>query len=324
DGFTTSITNADGTPDTQAGSHPFAFSTSITVNSVREEDFNESIVPRAAGGNVRDIEVNLPPGFVGDPGATPLCSARQFSEGFSFGVGTICPEDSQIGTVELQLNGFVVRGPVYNLTPPKGDPAEFGFKVLSSPVVLVPFVRTGSDYGVGVRFTGIPEAFSMVKGTVTLWGVPADPRHDIQRGECFEENSYKSKGTPMDECPATVLPRPFLSLPTSCEGPLEFSAAIDSWSDPGAFVDATTTAPALTGCEKLDFSPQVVVSPEPSQAASPSGLSVEVQVPQTYDNPEGLAESNLKNTTVTLPAGVSVNPSAGDGLAGCSEEQFAL
>jgi hypothetical protein len=323
-GFTTSITNADGTPDTQAGSHPFAFSTTIAIKSVEEEEFKEEIAPRAEGGNVRDIEVNLPPGFVGDPGATSLCSARKFSESFSFGIGAVCSEDSQIGIVRLNLNGGIYNGPVYNLTPPKGDPAEFGFSLLGVPVVLVPFVRTGSDYGVGVRFTGIPEAFSMVEGTLTLWGVPADPRHNAQRGECLEKNLYKSEETPTYECPATTPPKPFLSLPTSCEGPLQFSAAIDSWNDPGAFVDATTTAPPLTGCEKLDFTPQIVVSPEPAQAASPSGLSVEIQVPQTYDNPEGLAESNLKNTTVTLPAGVSVNPSAGDGLAGCSEEQFAL
>jgi hypothetical protein len=323
-GFTTSITNADGTPDTQAGSHPFAFSTTIAVKSVEEEEAIGRVVPRSEGGNVRDIEVNLPPGFVGDPGATPLCSARKFAEGFSFGVGAVCSEDSQIGIVDLYLNSLHVSGPVYNLTPPKGDPAEFGFSILGVPVVLVPFVRTGSDYGVGVRFTGIPEAYSMVKGTITLWGVPADSRHDAQRGECLAENEYKSAETPTYECPATVPPKPFLSLPTSCEGPLHFSASIDSWNDPGAFVSASTTAPGLTGCDKLDFTPQVVVSPEPAQAASPSGLSVEIQVPQTYDNPEGLAESNLKNTTVTLPAGVSVNPSAGDGLAGCSEEQFAL
>ena len=90
------------------------------------------------------------------------------------------------------------------------------------------------------------------------------------------------------------------------------------------FSEAQTTTPSLTGCDKLAFAPNVIAQPEPAQAASPSGLSVEIQVPQTYDNPAGLAESNLKDTTVTLPAGVAVNPSAGDGLAGCSEEQFGL
>jgi hypothetical protein len=323
-GFTTSISNADGTPDTQAGSHPFAYTTSITVKSVVEEKYIEHGPPRSEGGDVRDIEVNLPAGFVGDPSVTPLCSAQQFSQGFSLSVGAVCPEDSQIGIVELHLNDFFIEGPIYNVEPPKGVAAEFGFKILSSPVVLVPFVRTGKDYGVGVRFTGIPEEFSTIKGTVTLWGVPADQRHNAQRGACLEKNYEKSEETPIYECPSTVPPKPFLSLPTSCEGPLTFTAAIDSWSEPGHFRDASATTPALTGCEKLDFSPEVVTSPEPSQAASPSGLSVEIKVPQTYDNSLGLAEANLKDTTVTLPAGVTVNPAAGDGLAACSEEQLGL
>jgi hypothetical protein len=323
-GIAAAATNADGTPDTQAGSHPFALSTGITVKTIVEKNFIGEERPRAEGGNVRDIEVNLPPGLVGDPAATSLCSARQFSEGFSFSVGVICPEDTQVGIVRINLTGGVFEGPVYNITPPKGDPAEFGFKFLSSAVVLVPSVRTGSDYGVNVRFTGIPEAFSMISGTVILWGVPADPRHNTQRGACLEENLYRAAGTPEYECPTSEAPRPFLSMPTSCSGPLTFKASIDSWLDPGSFVSDSVTIPGMTGCEKLDFTPQVVVAPEPAQAASPSGLSVEIQVPQTYENPEGLAEANLKDTTVTLPAGVTVNPAAGDGLAGCSEEQFGL
>jgi hypothetical protein len=324
-GLSISATNADGTPDTQAGSHPFALSTRIEVKSLVEKDFSGNDIPRSEGGNVRDIEVNLPPGLVGDPGATPACPARQFSQGLNSSfIGVVCPDDTQIGTVRLDLSGAYSEGPVYNLEPPKGDPAEFGFKVFSVPVVLVPSVRTGSDYGVSVRFTGIPEEKSTINGAVTLWGVPADARHNGQRGECLEKNESRSPGTPEYECPVSGTPKPFLSMPTSCTGPLTVGASIDSWLDPGSFVSTSTTMPGMTGCEKLDFTPQIVVSPEPAQAASPSGLSVEIRVPQTYENPEGLAESNLKDTTVTLPAGVTVNPAAGDGLAGCSEEQFGL
>ncbi len=80
----------------------------------------------------------------------------------------------------------------------------------------------------------------------------------------------------------------------------------------------------MTGCEKLGFAPTLEVPAEPAEAASPAGLSVGINVPQTYDNPVGLATANLEDTTVTLPAGVALNPSAGDGLAGCSEEQIGL
>ena len=315
-GFSVAATNADGTIDTQAGSHPFALSTNVLVNSGTEENAGEAgkTTVFAAGGDVRNIEVNLPPGVVGDPSATPLCPPIQFAKA-SFGVGTQCPSDSQIGIVQLDLSGFNTEGPVYNLEPPIGNPAEFGFSVYGIPVVLIPRVRTGSDYGISVDFTDIPQALSMIQGRVTLWGVPADPAHDSQRGTCLERGG---------SCPATVPPKPFLSMPTSCTGPLKFSARIDSYAAPADYLTDETTIPGMTGCDKLDFSPQVVVQPEPAEAASPSGLSVEVRVPQSYDNPIGLAEANLKDTTVTLPAGVAVNPAAADGLAACSEEQIGL
>ncbi len=81
---------------------------------------------------------------------------------------------------------------------------------------------------------------------------------------------------------------------------------IDSYSAPGNYVSDETTIPGMTGCDELDFSPQVTVQPEPAQAASPSGLSVEIAVPQTYENPEGLAEANLKDATVNAAPPVSL------------------
>jgi hypothetical protein len=322
-GFEVSITNRDGTPDTQAGSHPFAYTTSLSLHEIPE-----TYPEQTEGGNPRDIEVELPPGFLGDPSAVPACPVQEFvgnTKGNLSGLNGDshpCPNDSQIGVVELDLSGLGYFEPIYNLVPPKGEPAEFGFVVVSSPVVLVPSVRTGSDYGVTVRFQSLPEAFSTIRGKLTLWGVPADSAHDEERGQCL-------RGSPENPptgrlCPTSVQRKPFLSLPTSCSGPLSFHTRVDSWSAPGRFIEGDASIPGMTGCEKLGFAPAMVAQPEPAQAASPVGLSVEIQVPQTYENPNGLATANLKDTTVTLPAGVALNPSAGDGLAGCSEAQIGL
>ena len=320
-GMEVSITNQDGTPDLQAGSHPFAYATRLAINTEEREGHTAP-----AGGDVKDTEASLPPGLVGDPSSVPQCSQEQFRAYYFenlFGFKESCPDQSQIGIMELTIGGVKYWPEVDNLVPQRGYPAEFGFRVLGIPVVLVPRVRTGSDYGITATFANAPDAFTFTEGKLTLWGVPADPAHDRERGPCWGSSGYSRDAPEGGECPGGIS-RPFLSLPTSCAGPLHFSARVDSYEDPGVYSETTTTTPSLTGCEKLGFAPNVITQPEPAQAASPSGLSVEIQVPQTYDNPAGLAESNLKDTTVTLPAGVAVNPSAGDGLAGCSEEQFGL
>ena len=322
-GMSVSITNENGTPDTQAGSHPFAFTANLVINTELREG---KVAP--AGGDTKDVEVSLPPGFVGDPSATQQCSLEQFRGNFFKnllgGFEESCPDATQIGILELHFGTLKYYPEVYNLAPQRGYPAEFGFRVEGVPVILVPRVRTGGDYGITTTFADIPDTFAITQGRLTLWGVPASPAHDRERGPCWGSSGY-SFGTPEGgECAVTGAVHPFLSLPTSCTGPLQFSARIDSYEQPGVYSEARTTTPSLTGCDRLAFLPDVITQPEPAQAASPSGLSVEIQVPQTYENPVGLAESNLKETTVTLPAGVAVNPSAGDGLAGCSEEQFGL
>ncbi len=83
--------------------------------------------------------------------------------------------------------------------------------------------------------------------------------------------------------------------------------------------------PDIEGCDKLDFSPSITVKPDGDAGSTPTGLGVDLHVPpDATQNPVGLAESTVKNTTVALPAGVQVSPSAADGLLACSEEQIGL
>ena len=68
--FAVSARNQNGTPDTQAGSHPYALTTTLRPEAAGEE--------LGVGGDLKDVRLELPPGFVGDPNATPHCSYQEF------------------------------------------------------------------------------------------------------------------------------------------------------------------------------------------------------------------------------------------------------
>ena len=46
-------------------------------------------------------------------------------------------------------------------------------------------------------------------------------------------------------------------------------------------------------------------------------------MPQTWENPSGIATSNVKDTTLALPVGYTANPSLASGLGTCTPQQFA-
>ena len=71
----------------------------------------------------------------------------------------------------------------------------------------------------------------------------------------------------------------------------------------------------------LPFAPSVDVVPEEHTAATPYGLvgGCEGAADDDVAKPEGLAEADVRDSTITLPAGVELSPSAANGLVGCSE-----
>jgi hypothetical protein len=74
----------------------------------------------------------------------------------------------------------------------------------------------------------------------------------------------------------------------------------------------------MSGCNELPFEPSIAVTPDGGAGSTPTGLTVDVHIPQQESlNGKGLAEADPRNITVTLPEGVAINPSAGDGLQAC-------
>jgi hypothetical protein len=315
--FSASADNADGSLSTQAGAVPYAATASFALNTVVAS--GGSFQPAQ---NLKDAIVDLPAGFVGNPLATPRCAASEFPK---------CATDTQVGTATVKfanLSEFHVNGatvPVYNMVPPTGTPAEFKFIVAFGQATLVPRLRTGGDYGISIDSNDNTEGTTsggVDYVSVTLWGVPGDHSHDPVRGrECIVAGTGCG---PVPEAQFNAPVKPFLTNPTFCGPQLTTIFSTDSWQTPGTFISAPSTTPTgTTGCGKLSFTPSIRIQPDTSVADSPAGLHVDLHIPQNGE-PNGLAEPDLKKAVVTLPEGMTVNPSAADGLAACSPAQIDL
>jgi len=313
------FTDSDGSPTMQAGSHPFEMTTLFEANTTLNGGGLE--VP---DGEFKDLEVELPPGLVGTPTPVPPCSSADFLN-IKAALNT-CPESSIIGQVNVAVSLDPVPPgsdlfknllPVYNLIPPPGVAAKMGFVFTPGlPITIETGVNPDPPYNLQAHVTNIAQAALVFGSRLTLWGNPADPAHDGERGG-----------------PADIPQKPFLTLPRSCTGPLATVFRGRSWQDPGQWVESP---PVLThdaseppnplgiqGCEKLDFAPRLDAQPTSDHAESPTGLEVSLDIDdEGLTSPTGLAHSDIRKIAVTLPEGVTANPSLAEGLAVCTPAQF--
>ncbi len=325
--------NADGTPATQAGSQPFQLTTALALNQTSSRQ------PVALPRNLR---FNLPPGMIGNPNAVPQCTAANFAALAK--EANLCPANSVIGVAAVNAFEPLVRiisktVPVFNLVPAQGEPARFGFEVAGKvPIIIDTSVRTGKDYAVVAEVKNATQTAGLLSSQVTLWGDPGDARHNHSRGwECVAGGIFA--GYVGKTCPPTSAEpeTAFLTLPTSCAQnpatePILSSTEADSWADPGTFLGAeyawinfSGQPLGFEGCAQLPFSPEIDVTPEEHSASTPTGLEVKVKVPQqTTLEVGGLAEADVRDTTVTLPQGVELSPAAANGLEACSEAQIGF
>ncbi len=314
--FAAKARKADGSWETQLGGRPYSATTSFDFNTTTSAvDFENLFRPV---GSTKDIEVDLPPGFVGNPLTVSQCLKFRLYLGGVSGSAADCPRSSQVGMATVRVASVIqsipyftpstFRVPVFNLIPDADQPAAFGFNFQGNVVMMSAGLRSDGDYGLKVILNDVSQGLPLIGSTVTFWGTPAHPSHDAERGG-----------------PAGIEPRPFLANPTDCDRTYATAIRARSWENPGApFTQPIEdVAPPSTGCEKLDFSPRASLQPTSSQADSPTGLDVEIEIPQT-DAANVLATAHLRDTKVVLPEGMSVNPSTANGLASCSPAQVGL
>ncbi len=330
--FSARSLDAGGDDDAVAGGHPYEATTSFRFPTFAgdEELFAGPELPVE---DVRNIWVQLPPGFVGAASAAPRCKMSELGAQIPH-----CPANTQVGTLTLKFVDGGIPSPLYNMVPEKGYPAAFAFRFSNNAVVSYPQLRPRSG-GYGLNVT-VPGASRTGKGIVsvsaTLWGVPSQ---------------HPGTGTFGGGPPTGGPPIPFLSNQSDClDAQPTTKIYVDSWQRPARMASdgtpdlsdpnwksSSAPAPAITGCDAPvladQFKPTIDAGPSSADAGgstaadTPSGYRVDLSFPQSNDptdpntvfDPSVPQAPQLKDATVTLPAGAAISPSAADGLGGCSD-----
>jgi hypothetical protein len=303
----------DASAASAAGSHPFAATTTLDANSRTDVQLGE--VPDGA---VKDLSISPPVGLVANPTAIAPCSNAEFT---TIVAGrTSCPDATALGTTEVVVGldhpeDWLVG--VYNLPPPPGVAARIGFVVLGVPVTIDLGISQLPPYNPTVDAVNIAQIIRFYGSRVTIWGNPASPVHDEERGACFSTPAA-------DKCSVVLPEKPFLTAPRSCTGPLLTTFRARSWQDPTTWLAYPVQSPAgMSGCAKLPFAPRIDSVPTTTSAESPSGLRFNLEIDdEGLTSPSGTAGSDIRKAVVELPEGVTANPSLAEGLATCSEGQL--
>ncbi len=353
--FTAGPSGVDGEVATVAGGHPYAATTSFALNtrSVYNPGTEETEI--FTNDNLKDANVQLTEGLVGNPtalrngkGEVARCQQAEFVEGLNEGPHPDrpqggCPPDTQVGVAALYIARLAGHGgerqPVYDLVPPPGVPAEFGVYAGTNKVPIrldAHVVRVHGTYQIVVASVDVNQALNINAVWLTLWGVPGDASHNPER----TRSDHEERG--QEYLSNEVLP--FLTDPTDCvaqaEAPPMTMVHYDSWSNPAPesgeaslfsapqWLETSATSKAVTGCQKLEFNPTIAYAPRHGEgdegsyeASASSGYEFVLEIPQS-ESTSTLGTPQLKDTTVTLPAGLVVNPSAANGLQGCELSQL--
>jgi hypothetical protein len=320
---------------TQAAGHPnfgitnFAFKyKKVGLTSAEEPE-----------GKVKDVRVDLPPGMAVDPEAVTPCPEATI-EALACPAESEVGEDEAVGTAELMLDvrtTVTEHFPVFDVERKPGEPARFGVEVTSTTLEAaetltghklrsVIYLEGGiswhseaatsedsgvpsGDYHEFFKIQNIPEEPEIVQSKLIFWGVPHE-----------HEASAKDNA--------------FLTMPSSasdCTSPQTTWLHVDSYEDPGAFIaDPVETrlengTPVMaTGCDTLAFNPSLSLTDETDKSDAPDGASVDLHIPQTTTEPSQANSPDVQTAEVTLPAGMTLNPSAANGLEACTNAQIGI
>jgi len=343
---------------TQAAGHvPFGVTDfTVTHTGTFKED---NAVPTAI---VTHVRVDVAPGLATSPANVPQCTMKEFGEtevpvpGFHFYEAPKCkagglgphetgPESTVIGEETATVfagaaKDVVISGVLYNLEPPKTLPkarsALYG-AALKLPIPLTKAVL--EENGI----TGAPAAkqyyaHTLVEGNVE-WGkeekgtnvgdyhdyfeVSVSPSLPLLRSRQLDygragNGAFITNGT---NCPGnhtTTLSLEGVPLGTPAEVAKSVASGAREFSR-----KPYETLIGLQGCKNVPFNPTFSLASGASGSDQPNPITTEFSLPQ-FSGEEELDSSQVRTATVTLPEGMTLNPSAAAGLEACTVAQARI
>ncbi|MFL5833102.1 MAG: hypothetical protein ACJ76B_03875 [Solirubrobacterales bacterium] len=316
-----------------AGAHPnFGFTQFIIKHGPPPTE--------APVGELKTVRVDLPVGLSVNPGATPRCTRSQFES-------DACPLASKVGESLVTAAGplgpiapvpGVTQVPVYNVQPEQGEAARFGLKLAGNEVFLEGDVAWESDYHEGFTIhvpAALPDALGgvlgllpgqkgvILKNRLVFNGRSGDGTFLTTPTTCFGpayKDDWKEGEAPGG--PSGSIYSTFLRADSVAEPDPNFpsgSSYFESPIPPVSETDGPGTSPK--DCDTIPYEPEIEVDPGTAEVNSPAAAKVNVDVPHLKEA-DGQDSSHTRATTVTLPQGMGLNPSAANGLKACSDAEF--
>jgi hypothetical protein len=325
----------------QAGGHPPTGFTQYTIQH-EEEAGREPLREPKADRTIKTLHVELPAGLTVNPLATERCPIAIFKEGkceAEFPGSEVGYEEATLVTnipvypgaslglpeipgilEEGDLEGTVIpplpglnKVPVFALVPNFGEPALNGFIIAGSKeVFLETDVAWQSDYHESFTIK-MPEKspqpeppFSTLTSRQVSFGRAGNGTYITNPTTCLNEEEAGFEDVYSARFKAESYGEPDPSFPTG-------SSAIPAGTPAGLIP---------TGCKNVPFDPGLTTEAGTTQVDSPAPATVQTTLP-FIEGGETISESHLRNASITLPAGMGLNPSATSGnLVACTDAQF--
>ncbi|MBI5310712.1 MAG: hypothetical protein HZB14_06765, partial [Actinobacteria bacterium] len=278
-------TDYNGSGGACPGSDPWAptFGGSVSTTAAgAHPDLTMTVTRTDKNQQLRNLNLHLPTGLVANTSATTQCSQANAAIG-------ACLASQQVGTITTAVGSgaetFSLSGQLYNVVPNAGEPARLYAEI---PVVVGPF-----DLGA----INIPVSTSLRAD----WGIDASTQIPLR----WEGVPVRIRTMQM-VLSGTVGGNSFVTNPSKCQ---VNTVSADMISPAPTTVTGSFNY-TTTGCPQT-FNPSISASVSTTETAKPTGLTLGINVP--------VNNSTVNRVQTTLPAGMELNPAAGNGpLQACA------